>query len=95
MHSPEKPTICPCNANCGCQIYRWEHYEIVVFDFCNLKVDEQTRQFCLTSQKREVSDVFGVYKGKKNPDEWESRLDQNIINSIYSEINGSELEQFL
>jgi hypothetical protein len=66
-----------------------------IFNFCKIPLEPQTRQFCLVSRQKCVSDVFGVFKGGKKIDDWKNKLDQDIVKSIYSDLIGSEFEAFL
>ena len=67
---------------------------VKIFDFCELEITDQTRDFCNLSQTKTVADAHSVYRGKKNIFDWKEMLDKTIVQSIYNELKDTELEQF-
>ena len=67
---------------------------VKIFDFCELEITDQTRDFCNLSQTKTVADAHSVYRGKKNIFDWKELLDKTIVQSIYNELKDTELEQF-
>ncbi|MFZ4451740.1 sulfotransferase family protein [Salibacterium aidingense] len=66
-----------------------------VFKFTNIKVEQQTIDFIDESKIVHQDDVYSVFKGNKNLDEWKEELDPHIIHQIESELTNNELYQFM
>jgi len=66
-----------------------------IFDFCELKVEKQTADFIIQSRNTHSDDPYDIMRHKKLNDVWKNELDKTIINEIYSELTGTNLEQFL
>ncbi|GAA0606463.1 hypothetical protein GCM10009001_24640 [Virgibacillus siamensis] len=66
-----------------------------IYDFCNLDLSNQTKNFIEKSTKITQEDVYSVFKGQKDVDDWKNKLDGNIVNKVYQDLKNTELEQFL
>ncbi|SFQ35994.1 sulfotransferase family protein [Salibacterium halotolerans] len=74
------------------------HTEDVVkdlFSFVELPMNDQTQRFIEKSKSVHQDDVYSVYKGNKEVDDWKNELDISIINKIKSELLQTELEHFI
>lgn len=71
----------------------WENVE-EIYGFINLDITNQTEEFIEKSISRYQDDPSSVYKANKNIYKWEEELDEDIINTIKSEINGTEFEKY-
>lgn len=56
-----------------------------LFSFSNIKLTDQTLNFIIESKERSSSDPYDVYRKKSNDDAWKTKLDQEIINEIFSD----------
>ncbi|WP_138419832.1 sulfotransferase family protein [Aquibacillus sediminis] len=66
-----------------------------IFDFFGLDYTSQTSNFIKDSTKIKQKDVYSVFKGKKDVNDWKNDLNGSIVNKVYQDIKGTELEQFL
>ena len=66
-----------------------------IFTYADLTINQQTIDFIKKSTSVVVDDVYSVYKGKKNNDEWKSQLDSKIIERVNQELNNTEFVQYL
>jgi len=66
-----------------------------LFDFCGIDLSEQTTSFINASTSFEQKESYSVYKGKKDVGDWKEQFDDEIKNSIFKELNGTEFEEFL
>jgi len=66
-----------------------------IFKFIGIPFDNQTRDYIDISQKKHVSDVYSTFKGNMNVNDWQISLDSQIIEKIYAELSGTELERFI
>ncbi|GGF22687.1 hypothetical protein GCM10010954_21890 [Halobacillus andaensis] len=66
-----------------------------LFEFASLTKNSQTNDFIGKSKSLHHEDVYSVFKGKKDIQEWERELPDNIINRIYTEVKDTRLHRFL
>ncbi|MCT4623889.1 MAG: sulfotransferase [Schleiferiaceae bacterium] len=66
-----------------------------MFAHCQLDMDEQTVNFINQSKSDLNEDYYSVFKANKNVHSWKETLPQYIIDTIYSELKNTDLEQFL
>lgn len=66
-----------------------------LFDFLDLPVEEQTKDFLVQSQLNHSKDSYAVFKNPKVKSRWQKELQPEIINEIYKDIESTELEVFL
>ncbi len=66
-----------------------------IFDFCNLKMADQTIEFIKTSRNKRGKDTYGVYRTKKTDNQWISELPQHIQETIQEILKGTSLEKYL
>jgi hypothetical protein len=58
-------------------------------------MNEQTRQFLIDSQSKNIQDPYAVFKDKSVTLKWKRELDEDIQKTIIQEIEGTVLEKFL
>jgi len=63
--------------------------------FSNLEMHSQTIDFLENCHSKHISNEYAVYKSKSVKDKWRKELNKEIILEIYSELEGTRLEQFL
>lgn len=56
-----------------------------LFSFSNIQLTDQTLNFIIESKKRSSSDPYDVYRRKDNDDTWKTKLDQIIIDRVFSD----------
>lgn len=66
-----------------------------LFSFCGLEMSQQTEQFLIDCNKKNIESPYSVFKNKSVKDKWRNELPQNIIDEIYFELKGTRLEEFL
>jgi len=66
-----------------------------VFNFCNIKMSEQTRQFLKKSTQNNHEDTYSVYKRKTTDDEWKKSLDPIIIEEISKDLKKNGIDEYL
>lgn len=66
-----------------------------LFEFTGLEMNEQTRQFLIDSQSKNIQDPYAVFKDKSVTLKWKRELDEDIQKTIIQEIEGTVLEKFL
>ncbi len=66
-----------------------------IFNFCDLEISDQTKNFIEKSTQIEQGDAYSVYKGKKDVNDWKVELDTAIVNKVYQDLKDTEFEQFL
>ena len=66
-----------------------------LFDYIEVPYTEQTKQFLLESQSKNIDDPYAVYKDKSVTSKWKTQLDEDIQDEIINEIKGTVLEGFL
>ena len=66
-----------------------------MFNFCNLRILEQTTDFLIKSRKKNINNIYSVFKTKTNDDAWKNILPQKIINSVYEELQNTGLSKYL
>ncbi len=72
-----------------------EHHVRNIFQFLDLKIQEQTLNFIKTSKTLHQEDTYSVFKGKIHLHKWKEELEQKIIDEVYRILQNSEFEQFL
>jgi sulfotransferase family protein len=65
-----------------------------IFNFCNLKINEQTFSFLRKSQTINHKSEFSVFKNINVIDKWKGKLLPKIIKEISNDLIGTELEIF-
>jgi hypothetical protein len=66
-----------------------------LFDFCNLFFSKQSEKFLNESITFFNDDIYSVYKGGKKVDDWKDEMDEDIIQTISEELEGTEFQRFL
>ena len=66
-----------------------------LFKFCEINIEEQTKQFLKECQSKNLDDPYAVYKNKSVISKWKYQLDIEIQKEIINEIINTELEKFL
>ena len=66
-----------------------------MFDFCDLDVAEQTKQYLYQSVAISNSDPYSVYKNKKKDDAWINELNIEIASEIISIVHSVDLGKYL
>lgn len=66
-----------------------------MFTFIDLDFTEETFCFIEKSSSNNVLDPYSVYRIGQSDDKWKQSLDKSIIDSIQSDLCGTELEQYL
>jgi len=66
-----------------------------LYEFTDIEWNDQTEEFLDKSTSISQKDKYSVYKGKKDPRDWEGKLDSEIVDKIYSELKDTEFEEFL
>lgn len=65
-----------------------------LFQFIGLEMSEQTIDFISSSSSKHDEDKHSVFKNPALLDTWSDKLDPVIVNEIYEDIIGTELEIF-
>lgn len=58
-----------------------------LFEFCNIGITEQTRNFIYQSKSTEQADPYSVFKSKKKDDAYKRNLPQCIIDEITNDLD--------
>jgi hypothetical protein len=66
-----------------------------IFNFCDIKLTDQTLEFISNSKSKNLDDPYSVYKNKKLDDNWKTILPKNIIDTVLEELDSTLLEQYL
>jgi len=66
-----------------------------LYSFTGISLTDQTRDFLVASQGKNIEDPYAVFKDKNVVSKWKTGLDAYIQEEIQSEVTGSELERFL
>lgn len=66
-----------------------------LFDFCNLRITEQTTEFMQKSRKFDKIDDYSVYNSKVNDERWKNSLNMHIVQAITEDIKNTSLEKYL
>ncbi|MGM7683384.1 sulfotransferase family protein [Cytobacillus sp. Hm23] len=66
-----------------------------IYKFFNIDLSIQTEDFIDSSTKIFLDDIYSVYKGQKDVNDWKGELDQNIVRKIYESLENTEFERFL
>ncbi|WP_054860241.1 sulfotransferase [Gracilibacillus sp. JCM 18860] len=66
-----------------------------LYKFCDLDFSDQTKEFIKDSTNIKQEDVYSVYKGPKDVNDWKNELDESIVNKIYNDLKDTELGIFL
>jgi Sulfotransferase domain len=66
-----------------------------LFNFVGIPYTNQTRDFLLESQSKNIDDPYAVYKNKSVRSKWKKNLDIEIQNEIIKDIENSSLKRFL
>ena len=66
-----------------------------IFNFCDIKLKDQTISFLQQSTKQNQEDVYSVYKNKKVDNDWEKSLNLQIVNEITIDLKKSGLEEYI
>ena len=65
-----------------------------MFQFTNIKFEDQTKEFLLKSTSTHNESYYSVYKDKKVMNKWKYELPQSIRQEIEIELKGTRLENF-
>jgi len=81
------------------------HYDVLLenmqkevenlFNFCEIDMSEQTKEFLLQSTKNDKPDTYSVYKKKSADTGWKRSLNSIIIDEITKDLKDSGLEEYL
>ncbi|MCU7798967.1 MAG: sulfotransferase [gamma proteobacterium symbiont of Lucinoma myriamae] len=66
-----------------------------IFNFAGIPYTDQTREFLLESQSKNIDDPYAVYKNKDVISKWRKNLDIEIQTEIIKDIEISSLKKFL
>lgn len=66
-----------------------------LFDFCDLKLEQQTIDFIKDSTTLVKEDTYSVFKGQKDTKDWESHLNFSIVQDVIKELQGTEFQRFI
>lgn len=66
-----------------------------LFEFCNLNLTDQTKNFIKTSKSIDDSDTYSVFKIKENDNQWKDSLNSDIIKDITTDLEKSPLNIYL
>ncbi len=66
-----------------------------MFEFCNIKLEQQTLDFIEKAQNSFQDDVYSVFRGNRDIDEWKNKLEDYIVEAIGNDLKNTEFEQFL
>ena len=66
-----------------------------LFDFCQLQLTEQTRDFIIQSRSTTNIDHYSTYRVKQTDKDWCRELHQKIITEITNDLRNTELEVFV
>lgn len=66
-----------------------------IFNFCDLRVHQQTLDFVQQSTSDKVDGDYSVFRGAKDLHQWKNHLEENVVRSVHEEIENTELEVFL
>jgi hypothetical protein len=66
-----------------------------LFKFCKLPLTEQTKNFIAQSSSYQNNNAYSVYRLNQNDNNWETSLEQQIIDEIVADLKDTELEVFL
>lgn len=66
-----------------------------LFDFGRLNFNDSVKKFITQSRSQSVDNPYAVYKKRLKDDSWIGNLPDEIIDQIYLELTGTELECFL
>lgn len=66
-----------------------------IFDFCNIEITNQTKNFLMQSRKVNKNDTYSVYKSKYTDDNWKKSLNPIIIDIISNDLKKHNLEEYL
>jgi hypothetical protein len=65
-----------------------------LFNFCGLKYEQSTEDFLMLSHSKHDENKRSVFKSPEHISQWREHLDPKIVNEIFGDIEGTELEQF-
>ncbi|MEQ9064808.1 MAG: sulfotransferase [Vicingaceae bacterium] len=66
-----------------------------IFNFYGMRLGDQTRKFINSSIQINKSDPLSVYKSDRDVNKWKADFNIEIMQKIYSDIESTELAQFL
>lgn len=66
-----------------------------VFDFCNLQLGRQTKEFIQQSTSQQDKDPYGVHRKSKDLDGWKKGLNQKIFEDLSMDFDKSGLKNRL
>jgi hypothetical protein len=66
-----------------------------IFDFTGISMEKQTLSFLKASLSTSNKNPYAVFRNNPADDKWKGRLPQNIIEEVYAELVGTELEKYL
>ena len=65
-----------------------------IFDFCDLDVNTQTKDFIKNSNSAKKKKVYSVYRKKMNDKSWKNNLNTSIRNMISSDLQKNNIIDF-
>ena len=66
-----------------------------IFDFFNVPLTDQTREFLAASTSASQSSYYSVYKTADVTEKWKSEFDPYIAEEILADLKGTRLEFFV
>ncbi|PGT81123.1 sulfotransferase [Bacillus sp. AFS040349] len=66
-----------------------------LYKFCGFELTNQTKEFIRKSTSIKQDDVYSVFKGKKNVNDWRGDLDEHIVSYVYEDLKNTDFERFL
>jgi hypothetical protein len=66
-----------------------------MFNFCNIKYNNQTQDFINKSTNTHNDSLYSVYKNKQVATKWKKELDPYITEEIKNDLSNTRLEQFI
>ncbi|HTN94173.1 MAG TPA: sulfotransferase [Gallionella sp.] len=67
----------------------------LLFDFCELEVCGQVRDFLSESKSRHDEDPYSVYRAKANDTHWKDILPTDIVDEVCGDLRNTSLQIFL
>jgi hypothetical protein len=65
-----------------------------IFDFCDLDVNTQTKDFIKNSNSAKNKKIYSVYRNKKSDSQWKGILNESIVKDIKKDIQHNNIIEF-
>ena len=66
-----------------------------LFEFCELKMGPNTRQFLNSSRQSNHPNAYAVYKTRSIDDDWQGQLPETVVEQVGKELTGGPLACFM